>query len=226
MSKLASWTVLLLVTAAVIFLSWLPYGDMLVYPIRLLVTYIHEGGHAIATIITGGHVQEIVINPDASGHVLSSGGWLPLIATSGYLGSITVGALIIWSLNNGFQGGKVLAGLGAWALMMTFGTGFGNLFGSFWGLALGVGLLVSAFYLHEILSTIVAMFLGVQFMLNGLYDLKYLVFLSATSSTHTDAQLMREATGLPATFWGFAWLAASLYVFYIFVLKPLIKREN
>ncbi|MFN7144243.1 MAG: M50 family metallopeptidase, partial [Myxococcota bacterium] len=50
------------------------YAAPLVYPLRLLTVLLHEGGHAVATVLTGGRVVEIVVNAEESGHTLSSGG--------------------------------------------------------------------------------------------------------------------------------------------------------
>jgi hypothetical protein len=44
------------------------------YPLRLFVTYVHEAGHAIMTLLTGGRIHEFVVSADGSGHVVSSNG--------------------------------------------------------------------------------------------------------------------------------------------------------
>ena len=42
-------------------------GQMILYPINLLVTYLHEFGHALGAILTGGSVEALQINEDGSG---------------------------------------------------------------------------------------------------------------------------------------------------------------
>ena len=47
--------------------SLTPAAGVALYPFRLFTTWVHEGGHALATVVVGGHVSSIVIRPDASG---------------------------------------------------------------------------------------------------------------------------------------------------------------
>jgi hypothetical protein len=48
--------------------------------------FIHETGHALATVLTGGRVVSMVVTPWESGDVHSVGGNAPLIASAGYDG--------------------------------------------------------------------------------------------------------------------------------------------
>ena len=67
-------TLLLLATALTFVLWFIPFADYLVYPIRLFVTFVHEGGHALAAILTGGSVQSLTVAPDSSGLVKAYSG--------------------------------------------------------------------------------------------------------------------------------------------------------
>ena len=75
-------------------LHFIPGVHWVTYPLRLLVTFIHEGSHALATILTGGSVHAINIDPSGSGITLSAGGFNPIIASAGYLGATLYGAFI------------------------------------------------------------------------------------------------------------------------------------
>jgi hypothetical protein len=88
-------TLLLIATGLVLLGMVLPYGYLLVYPFRLFNTFIHEVGHAVAAVATGGQVLEMRVNLDTSGHVMSSGGWRVVISSAGYLGSIAAGAALL-----------------------------------------------------------------------------------------------------------------------------------
>src|SRR5262249_36299179 len=83
-----------LIGAAVltILISYLPIGWIVIYPIRLFVTFIHEGGHALVALFTLGSVEKLLIYADASGVTLTRGGIPPLIASAGYLTTSVVGA--------------------------------------------------------------------------------------------------------------------------------------
>ena len=69
-------------------------GEIALYPITLLVTFLHEFGHAFGALISGGKVLSIQINKDGSGLTTSQGGWENLILIGGYLGSIIFGNLM------------------------------------------------------------------------------------------------------------------------------------
>ena len=76
--------------------SLTPWADILLYPFKLFTTWVHECGHALMTVLTGGRVMSISIEPDTSGLTQSlvpvgrvAGG---LVASSGYLGAAMVGA--------------------------------------------------------------------------------------------------------------------------------------
>lgn len=75
---------------------------------NLFGTFIHEGiGHAFVTILTGGRVAEIVVNPDGSGHAMIVGGWLFLSLPAGYMSTTLFMALMFW-VNNRTRFGEVI----------------------------------------------------------------------------------------------------------------------
>src|SRR2546425_2336991 len=65
----------LLAAAAISILLWfVPFAEVLTYPFRIFVTFIHEGGHAIAALITGDSIQSLSIAVNASGETYTTGG--------------------------------------------------------------------------------------------------------------------------------------------------------
>ena len=73
--------------------------EMLVYPLRLFVTYIHEASHALAALITGGQVQSFTVSPNGSGLAITAGGSSALILPAGYLGAALFGSLLFFLSN-------------------------------------------------------------------------------------------------------------------------------
>ena len=71
-----------------------PWGSKLLYPVRLLVTFLHELGHATAALLSGGSVNRIQINPDGSGWTETVNGHRALTIMGGYLGSAIFGNII------------------------------------------------------------------------------------------------------------------------------------
>ena len=72
------------------------FGQMALYPVTLLVTFLHEFGHAMGGILTGGEVLELRVAPDGSGHTLTRGGSAGTILMGGYLGSALLGNLLFY----------------------------------------------------------------------------------------------------------------------------------
>src|SRR5918992_1367014 len=89
---------LLIATLITLALWFLPYTSFLTYPFRLFVTFIHEGGHALAALLTGNSVESLSIATNASGETYTTrGGAISqiFVASAGYVGAMTYGALLL-----------------------------------------------------------------------------------------------------------------------------------
>jgi hypothetical protein len=224
-------TLLLLATALTFILWFIPFADYLVYPIRLFVTFIHEGSHALAGLLTGGSVHSLTISADGSGAVYSvPSGWLGAILTSsaGYLGTTAFGVLLLFLIRRLISANKILLASGAFVGLMTvfFGilspifnifslqVGFSNLiFTVFAGAFLTAGLVVLGKYASIKVANFAVAFLAVQCLLNSLADLKTLFLINAPfvgSEIGNDAVNMANATGLPAFAWVVIWIGVSM----------------
>src|SRR3954451_16147119 len=88
-------------------ISWyLPFAGLIVYPLQLFATFIHEGGHVLAALLTDSSVQSLSVSYDASGEVYSQGfGWLSglFISSAGYLGTTAFGAALLAWIRYGFS---------------------------------------------------------------------------------------------------------------------------
>src|SRR5262245_20855424 len=201
-------------TALTIVISYIPFGGLVVYPLRLFVTFIHEGGHALVALLTLGSVERLIIYADASGVTHTVGGLSPLIASAGYLASTAYGAGLLMLLHDGGRAKAVLTVTAALILTLTVFFAANSL-SLFIGIAL-TGLLMwvaigwSARWAHFFLS-----FLAVQCCLNALYDLKTLFLISATTNIHSDAVNMQNMTMIPAIVWASAWTIVSLLALVI-----------
>jgi len=72
------------------------FGQLVLYPVTLLVTFLHEFGHAMGAIATGGDVLQLRVAPDGSGHTLTRGGSQGVILIGGYLGSAVLGNILFY----------------------------------------------------------------------------------------------------------------------------------
>lgn len=227
---------LLLATLITVVFWFTPYAEYLVYPVRLFVTFIHEGSHVMASLITGGSVQSLTVSPDGSGVVQSlTGSWLSVLITSsaGYLGAVAYGMLLLVLIRRAYSARIVLVASAAFVGLMTvlFGllapvwhlfsvdVSVGSVFFTLVsGTILTLGLLAIAKYASAWWANFTLAFLSVQCILNAVSDLKTLFFINspfAASHIQSDAGNMAAATGMPAIFWVMLWIGISVLLISI-----------
>ena len=90
-----------------VFLKLIPFGSLAIYPFSLLATWIHEMGHGLAAIATGGKFFELKIYYDSTGQALTNNGYgflgRSLVLSSGYLFTAVSGFFLLrLRLNNSF----------------------------------------------------------------------------------------------------------------------------
>lgn len=233
----------LLIAAAVSLLLWfIPYLEFLNYPFRIFVTFIHEGGHALAALLTGNSVASLSVATNASGATYTTEGGLIsqiLISSAGYVGSMAFGALLLVLIRRAVAARIILlssAGL-IFALTMIFGfikpvftmsAWSGIPFTLFAGLLISVGLVLIAKFASLRVAAFFTSFLAVQCVLNALYDLKTVFLLSTPFSfgTHTDAINMASATGIPAILWTVIWIVLALGILWFAMRLYVAGRDK
>lgn len=223
---------LLLMAAVVSLVLWfIPFAGWLVYPFQLFVTFIHEGSHVIAALLTGEAVHSLSVAPDTSGMVMSSStGTISqmIISSAGYVGAVGFGALLLYLIRLGVRPNIVLFfcsiligiltvvfGFLAPALHIFSGTtgilsiGFTVLAGAF----LTAMLFLAASFLKGWWANFILSFLAVQCLLNAFFNIRDLFLISSmTPYAHSDAVNMAQATGLPAVLWVLIWLGISVLI--------------
>lgn len=213
---------LLLASALSVVISLVPILSAALYPLRLFVTFIHEGSHALATILTGGQVSQIAVQPDASGVTYSLGGFEPVIVMAGYIGAATYGAAML-ALAGRPGTARFILGLSGVIIALLDVFLVRNGFGFGWGIAIVAGLLFASVRLSAKAAELAAMFLGVQCVINSLYDLRTLVGLSTLmNGPVSDAVLMSQIIPLPPIVWAVLWGLISLGVLGLAV-RPYLR---
>src|SRR6266508_61929 len=113
----------LLIAAAISVALWfVPFAEILSYPFRIFVTFIHEGGHALAALLTGNSVQGLSIAMNASGETYTTQGGTfsqMFVSSAGYLGAMTFGALLLILIRRAVAARLVLAGSALVILVLT-----------------------------------------------------------------------------------------------------------
>lgn len=229
----------LLIAAAISVALWfIPFAWIATYPFQLFVTFIHEGGHALAAVLTGNSVRSLSVNLDTSGlteTLIPQGGFFSqlFISSAGYLGAIAFGALLLWLVRHRVKTSVILVGSAAVIAALTGVFGFfvplTNLsfspFTILSGGLLTLGLLASAKYMSRPAASFLVSFLAVQCVLNAIFNLRDLAWLSFTPA-HTDAANMQAATGVPAIIWALIWAAVSFLILSFALRAYSVAREK
>lgn len=232
----------LLAAAAISIVLWfIPFAELLTYPFRIFVTFIHEGGHAIAALLTGNSVGSLSVAMNASGETYTTKGGLlsqTFIASAGYIGSMAYGALLLILIRKAIAARIVLIGSAGliFALTLIFGifkpiVSSGALSGIPFtflaGTILAICLIGVARYASPRVATFFVSFLAVQCVLNALLDLKTVFFLSSPFAPNvpTDAVNMANATGVPALFWAIIWIAIAFVILWIAMRLYVTGRD-
>ena len=234
---------LILAAALSVALWFVPYASLLTYPFQLFVTFIHEGGHALAAVLTGNSVRSLSVSLDASGlteTLVAPGGFFSqlFISSAGYLGAISFGALLLWLIRHRVKARAVLAGS---ALVVA---GLTAIFGFFVpltslsfkpftvlaGIAISVGLLAAARYLPLRAANFLVGFLAVQCVLDAIFDLKNLALLSLTSDAPTDAvntaRLFHWFPFAAPIFWALLWAAVGFVIVSVALRAYAVARKK
>lgn len=219
---------LLIATIASIALWLIPYASILTYPFRLFVTFIHEGGHALAAVLTGNTVASLSVAPDGSGLTFATQGFWSglLISSAGYLGAMAFGVFLLYLIRKSVKSKLILFFCGGLVLGLTvlFGlfkplltlSGLGGIpFTLVAGIVIGTGLIATGMFANPKIGKFVVGFLAVQCVLNALFDLGNVFLLSTPlvgTRVMTDAQNMATATHIPAIVWTFIWIGTAIFL--------------
>lgn len=177
---------LLMTTIAmvVVYILWnIPFLATVLYPLKLFTTYVHEAGHALATILTGGQVVSFSVAFDGSGLVSRRGGTDWIIGPAGYLGAALFGSLLFYVINRFPRLVNPIAiGLGIALAVFTVFFAFGNLLALLLGVGFGMVLMAVGLRAHPIITMLMLNVLAVSTALEAFFDLRYLIFVIDASN--------------------------------------------
>lgn len=181
----------------------------LVVPLKILIVLLHELSHALMTLMTGGSVESLTINPQQGGMVISRGGSRFLTLSAGYCGSLMIGVILFVVAVRTNWDRYVMALL---ALVILLATLFyvRDLFAFGFGIVTSGLMFGAAKFLSHNLNDLVLRVIGLSSMIYVPFD----IFSDtiARSYLRSDARMMAEEFGGPTLFWGGAWLMIALIV--------------
>jgi hypothetical protein len=212
-------------------LLWnLPFGGVLLYPFKLLATWLHEMTHGVMMILTGNGLKSVVIYRDTSGlaHAAGQAGptALAFIAPAGYMGTSLWGAVLLVATHDAKSARNallVLAGLLAITAILVIDTPNNETFGlwAVWGMATVIATMAIALPARWRIA--VAHFIAAQSCVNAVLDIRVLFRpeqivngVPTESDAHTMARTTFGTTDQWALWlWAGIWLAWSLGVLYV-----------
>lgn len=206
-------------------LPFIPVLKFFLLPFDYFNTHLHEFCHALAAVLTGGHVYQIHVFASSAGVTNTSGGFMPVITMAGYLGSSLIGSAMIYTARSDKSCRNWLFGLAALIFFSNIFWVRGDIVGWPLGVAWGVIVLAAALRLKGDQLLFATQFLAAQQCLNAFKSLRDLILLSG-SNVPTDAQNMADATHIPAVVWALLWTGISLIGIISAVLKMVEPKKQ
>ncbi len=201
----------LLITLALVLVSLFLWNTVFIYPAKVFVVFLHEISHGLTAVFTGGSIVELRVFENEGGQALTRGGLPILVVSSGYIGSMILGGLLLLFAIRP-RGTRTLGVITATALLaislLYVRNTFGIVFGATFALALGF----AALKLPQRINQTILQWLGALSCLYALLDIKD--DLLTLEHRQTDAQILAQMTGIPAIVWGIVWSALAVIVFY------------
>jgi len=208
-------------TAAVALALW-QWDAAWLFPLRVLMTLIHEFGHGLAALLTGGSIDHITVDAGLGGVCYTRGGWRWLILSSGYMGSMAAGCAVILLACRTRYHRHASVVLGAFVTLATIAY-VRALPGFVFGLLTGGALFSAGRWLNDDLNDLALCFLGTMSCLSAVFGLRDL----ATHSGNNDALMFsREIFPLPAIVWALLWAGLSLVCLAATLKAALRPREE
>ncbi len=212
-----------LTLAGLVVVTYLLWDTFLTYPVKLLVVFVHESGHALAAILTGGEVTSIVVGDDLSGHVNIVGGMPFFILQAGYLAGAVFGAALIVAAADPRNARNTLRAVGAGVAACGLAFAWPRLF-SFtflFAIVVTVALVWVAAKGNETFVRWLLVYLATASAMYAVLDLKDDVLHLHPAGKPTDAVQLAERTGIPAILWGVTWAIAALAILGAALRKAL-----
>jgi hypothetical protein len=204
----------------------LPFGGLVLYPFKVLNTWMHEISHGVVMLLTGVGFDRMDVYPDGSGLAFADGTAGPpgraLIAAAGYMGTPLWGVVLLWLGQSEVYARRCLAVVG-FLLGLTTAMFVANRFGQ---ITLGITALVvvgAGIFVPGRVAAMLCNFIAAQACIGALVDIRvlYRPFLVVDGHERgSDAHQMAAATFGTSEpwaiwFWATAWLVWSLALLYV-----------
>ncbi len=213
---------LILALLASLLLWNLPFGGLVLYPFKLLATWLHEMSHGVVMLLTGAGFEHLEIFKDTSGIAQAERGvgaaGRAAIHSAGYMGTSLIGAALLVVGQTRPFARSVVAVLGA-LLGLSALFWIKNDFGQHTAYVGMAACLAVALVPSERLAVLVVNFVATQACINALLDIRVLfrtdMVINGQIVGASDAHNMANATFGNHWMWAGVWLAWSVIFFFV-----------
>jgi hypothetical protein len=222
---------LILALLASLLLWNLPFGGVLLYPFKLLATWLHELSHGAVMFISGAGFKHLQIFPDTSGIAQAEHSVGPAaraaIHSAGYMGTALFGAILLLVGQTRHSARSILAVLGI-VLALSGQFWIKNDF-AFHAAYIGAATcFVIAMLPSERLAILVVNFIAAQACINALLDIRVLfrtdMVINGKIVGASDAHNMAKVTFGSYWVWASIWLVWSCVCFFL-ALRLILLRQ-
>ncbi len=203
------------------------------YPVRLFVTFVHEAGHSLAALLSGGQVLGFTVSPDGSGLAATQGGNPALVIPAGYLGAALFGSSLFFLTNRipeWTRGLAFLLGLAIVVLTLSYARpdAAGHATALVIGIGFGIAMIALGLQAPRIVNVFLLNTLAILTGLNAVFDLWYVVRNPGAGDegiVNDAAAFSQEVTPLlPTAVIAFMWAAIAVAMCAFAVYVGLIKQ--
>jgi hypothetical protein len=206
----------LLAFVLVLILWQVPSLSAILYPFRFFVTTIHELGHGLAALISGGHFIQYQVFESGAGVATTAGGSPWLVLPAGYVGTALFGAALLWLANRTKHTKGISVALGGLFLLLTvlFARSLPAILA---GGIIGLALILIGRRGNITVNTFTLNLLAIMTGLNAVLDLWALLrnpslgTIGPSGGTPNDALAAAQTLGiLPEVGWALLWTGIAL----------------
>ncbi len=209
-----------------------PYGNYVLYPFKLLATWLHEGSHGLAMLITGAGFDRMEVYRDTSGLAFAKAGvgtaGRSLIASAGYVGTALFGALLLVQGRTVRGSRVVLIAVGA-LLVLSVALFVRNGFGAAALGLLGVTIGLIGWKASESVAGFIVNLFAAQSCINAVLDIRVLfsstLLVNGKPTGSSDAHTLSSLLGGPPWLWASLWLALSFAAFYLALRYTRLRAD-
>jgi Peptidase M50B-like len=218
-------------------LLWnLPFGGLVLYPFKLIATWLHEMSHGVVMLLSGAGFSHLDIYRDTSGIAYAQrgvGGFgRAAIASAGYMGAALLGASLLVLGQSARRARAILVGF-AIALALSLVFWVRNDFGMAAVVAGALACIALARFAGEKTALLLVNFVAAQACINAVLDIRVLfrptLVIDGEVVRVSDAHNMAAASFGSHWLWAGVWLAFSFACFFVALRVTHLaqrRREN